>query len=431
MTADYFAPSDTLIAADLAIADFAKQPTPISPVSAGRSPYWALAVLPILCVAMIAAAILGFTLPLVAFVFDRWGYDADLVGLNAAAGTCGILLLGAFLPRIIARIGLARIVAAAILTVMLALGAMAVFPNVVAWFLFKALLGLSLSVIWAGAELWINLAVDDAHRGRAFSVFTLLFWLGFGCGPSIIGLVGVEGALPLLFGAAVMALALPFLYAMPRDTGTIANDGKRHTMRLPVWPALIVLATAAMAGMGDGSLAALLPTFGLDYGFSEPQALALLTAFVAGGVTFQWPIGWLADKVDERALALGCIAGAGALLALLPIVIDETVFRLSLCFTAGGLVMSISTLGLTMVGRTFPGRALAVMSTWVSIFYEVGCTIGPVVAGAAMVAWGPHGLPLTLVLACFLVCVLFFVSAMRTRALDAHHRRHEAIEAAS
>ena len=71
---------------------------------------------------------------------------------------------------------------------------MAAMPNLVSWFVFKAMLGLSLSIIWAAAELWINVAVDDGHRGRAFSMFTLLYWFGFGCGPMIIAAAGVDGA---------------------------------------------------------------------------------------------------------------------------------------------------------------------------------------------------------------------------------------------
>src|SRR5262245_38070967 len=172
---------------------------------------------------MIAAAIHGFTLPLVALVFDRWGHEADLVGLNAAAGTCGILLLGPFLPRIVARVGLPRLVAGAIALATAALVAMGALPHVAAWFLLKALLGLSLSVIWASAELWINVKVDDAHRGRAFSLFTLLYWFGFACGPGILSLAGVEGAAALLIGAAVMAIAFLLTLTMPNDTAWMAE----------------------------------------------------------------------------------------------------------------------------------------------------------------------------------------------------------------
>lgn len=366
-------------------------------------------------VATIAAGIHGFTLPLVAFVFERWGHDADLVGLNAAAGTCGILLLGPFLPRIIARIGVPRVVAAAIMLATVALAAMAAMPNIVAWFLLKALLGLSLSVIWAGAELWINLKVDDAHRGRAFSLFSLFYWLGFMCGPGIIGVAGVDGAWPLLIGSGVMAVALPLLLLMPRGTASLGGAGERRMLRTPLWPALMVLAMAVMAGMGDGTLPALLPTFGLDRGLGEAGALALLTVFVAGGVAFQWPVGWLADKVSERALAFACIGGAGLCLVLLPMAAADPVLRLPLCFVAGGLVMSVSTLGFVVVGRTFAGGMLAIMSTWFSVLYEVGATVGPVVAGAAMVRWGPDGLPLTLALASVAVCTLFMLGAGRAR----------------
>jgi MFS family permease len=377
---------------------------------------WLVTIAPVLGIATIASAIHGFTLPLVALVFDRWGLDADLVGLNAAAGTCGILLLGPFLPRIIVRVGLMPVVAASVVAATAALAAMAAMPNLVSWFVFKAMLGLSLSIIWTATELWINVAVDDGHRGRAFSMFTLLYWFGFGCGPMIITLAGVDGPMPLLIGAGLMASALPLLRLMPGSASAAADEAERRIVRLPVWPALMVLATALMAGLGDGSLAALLPTFGLDHGFAEADALTLLTAFVAGGILFQWPVGWLADRSSERTLALVCIAGAAGLLALLPIAVHDPALRLPLCFVAGGLVMSISPLGLTMVGRAFVGTRLTVMSTWFSIIYEVGCTIGPVAAGTAMVQWGPHGLPLTLVAAGLVVCAVLLAGAFFSKA---------------
>jgi MFS family permease len=378
---------------------------------------WMVPLAPIIGIAMFAAAIHGLTLPLVAFVFERWGLDADLVGLNAAAGTVGIILLGPFLPGIFARIGLPRVVAAAIAAAILALAAMAALPHVVAWFVFKLLLGLSLSVIWTSAELWVNLTVDDTHRGRAFSLFTLLYWLSFLCGPAIIGLAGAEGALPLMIGAGVMAGAFLLLWLMPATAIRIDRGSQEHALRMPLWPALIVLAMAIMAGMGDGTLPAMLPTFGLDHGFGEAGALALLTAFVAGGIAFQWPVGWLADKINERMLALGSIGGAGLCLALLPSAAADPTLRLLLCFATGALAMSISTLGFVVVGRIYRGGMLAIMSTWFSILYEVGGTVGPVIAGGAMVRYGADALPLTLALASFLVCMVFLIGAQRARII--------------
>src|SRR5262249_22279349 len=161
---------------------------------------------------------------------------------------------------------------------------------------------------------------------------------GFACGPGIIGLVGVEGTLPPLIGAGVMATAFSLLLLMSREGGRVDSAGERRLLRTPLWPAVMVLATALMGGMGDGTLPALLPRFGLGHGAGEAGALALLTAFVAGGVVFQWPVGWLADKVNERVLISCCIGGAGLCLALLPLAIADIALRLPLCFVAGGLV---------------------------------------------------------------------------------------------
>jgi hypothetical protein len=259
---------------------------------------------------------------------------------------------------------------------------MAVLPDVVAWFLLKALLGLSLSVIWTGAELWINLKVDDAHRGRAFSLFTLLYWFGFACGPGIIGVAGVEGPWPLLAGAVLMA-------------GCLEETRGRRRLYPPLASVPLVVATALIGGMGDGALPALLPTFGLLHDTGEAGALALLT------------------------LALGCIVGAGLCMVALPAAAADVALRLPLCFLAGGLAMSISTLGLVIIGRSFSGGLLAVVCTWFSVVYEVGTTIGPVVAGAMMVQAGAHALPLTMALASGIGCILFLVGAGRAPRLPA------------
>jgi predicted MFS family arabinose efflux permease len=136
-------------------------------------------------------------------------------------------------------------------------------------------------------------------------------------------------------------------------------------------------------------------------------------------VALQWPVGWLADKVNERVLIFCCVGGAGLCLALLPLAVADIALRLPLCFVGGGLTMSLSTLGLVAVGRTYSGGLLAVMSTWFSVLYEVGATIGPVIAGMAMVRLGADGLPLTLALACAIVCILFLIGADRVRAITA------------
>lgn len=373
---------------------------------------WLLMLAPILAITMVASAIHGFTLTLVAFVFESWGYNANFVGLNAAVGTCGILLLGPSLPRILARCGLPLIITVALALGALSLAGMAMLNNVFAWFAFKAMLGLSLSIIWVGTELWINLKVDNAHRGRAFSLFTMVYWLGFACGSGIIGLTGIEGTLPFFVGAGILMVALPFPWLCPTNGGSKTESIQGQTIRPPLCSMLMILSTAIMAGMGDGTLGALLPTFGLEHGLGQTGAITLLTAAVVGGIAFQWPVGWLADNVSEHVLSFACIAGAGLCLVFLPLAASDVNLRLTLCFMIGGLIMSIGTLGFVIIGRTFSGRLLTTMSTWFSLLYEFGATVGPVVGGITMVHWGTNGLPLMLALVCGAVCITILVTTI-------------------
>ncbi len=87
---------------------------------------------------------------------------------------------------------------------------------------------------------------------------------------------------------------------MPRDCGV--STAAARVLRTLLWLAVVVLGMALLGGMGDGTLPALRPTFGLDHGAGEARPLGLLTGFVAGRVAFQWPVGSLVDKVSERIL---------------------------------------------------------------------------------------------------------------------------------
>jgi hypothetical protein len=59
-----------------------------------------------------------------------------------------------------------------------------------------------------------------------------------------------------------------------------------------------------------------------------------------------------------------------------------------------------------MLGRAFTKEELPSANTTFTLFWELGAFIGPLLAGAAMAVWNPHGMIVVSVIAGLLLVVL-------------------------
>ena len=112
---------------------------------------------------------------------------------------------------------------------------------------------------------------------------------------------------------------------------------------------------------------------------------------ILGAVAWQFPLGWLADRIDrQRLLGLAGLAGALVPLALLAVVPAGWLVW-PLLFVYGGIALGYYTLGLAHLGARFAPGELAVANAGFMVLYETGTTLGPALAGAGMEVWAPHG----------------------------------------
>jgi MFS family permease len=113
-----------------------------------------------------------------------------------------------------------------------------------------------------------------------------------------------------------------------------------------------------------------------------------------GGLVFQFPVGWLADRYDRRMLVIISILFLAVCTAALPFVIDTGVWGNVFVFIFGGVFSSLYTLALILLGERFKGPDLASASALFTAIFGFGSIIGPPLGGASMDLWQPHGLTL-------------------------------------
>ena len=366
---------------------------------------------------MIAAAAIfgvtyGLSAPLIALDLAARGFGEVVIGLNAAMHAVGVLLVVPVLPRLAARFGQRRVIVAALLA---SAGLLAVFPLValtLLWFPLRAALGAASELLFTLTETWANELSPESARGRVMATYTAALSLGFAAGPAILAAVG-SGDRAYLAGAALaLAAILPLLWPklrVPEREEAPPVTPLRYLRLAPVAIAATLLnAAVETAGLSFITL------YATRMGWSETAGMHLITTLMVGAIVLQLPIGWLADRLPRRglALALASIAAVGAWAA--PAMFALPWLAFSAVFIWGGVFVGIYTVTLVAVGDRFKGAELIGIYAAMGLAWGAGALLGPTLAGLAM-AWSPtEGLTDLIALACAAFALL--VLAVRNTA---------------
>jgi MFS family permease len=332
----------------------------------------------------------GLFHPLVALNLEARGISTTYNGLIAAMPYVAAILTAPVLPRLVARLGLLGVLFLAGAIDVAAILAFTLSPEPALWLVLRFVLGIGMMLHWIGSEIWVNAAVDDAHRGKIVGLNGALFSAGMACGPLILGGIGVHGTAPFYASAGIVALAMtPLLFAF--GAAPIAGHERRGTLWSAAREAPTPVVAAFVQGIVVMALFVQLPIYGLRAGLSEAGAVTLLSALVVGGMVAPLPIGWLADHVDRRTLLVACAAVVALCAVALPLVFASPPLLWALLFVWGGAGGGLYTMGIVRLGEAFgPERLSAATAAFVMVTH-MGSIAGPLAIGAGMDLWDPHG----------------------------------------
>ena len=359
------------------------------------------------------AAMFGLTYslsaPLIAMNMAREGASETLIGMNAAMHAIGVLITALLLPRLVAKLGPRRLILLSLAASACVLVVFGLIPNIWLWFPLRLLLGMAAEALFVVSETWINALSTENTRARAMAAYTAALALGLALGPLILSLVGAEGTLPFLIGAAISLGAVtlviaPAVRAPPFEKPSSGNP-LRFLRLAPVAIGAITL-NAAVETAGLSFLA----LYAIGLGWQAEDAARLMFVMMFGAIILQLPIGWLGDMVDRGKLIIGCAVLATLGAALWPFALQSEIATYALLFVWGGVFVGIYTLTLTVVGSRFSGGDLVGIYALMGLTWGAGALVGPLLAGISMQA-GTHGLAIFAAVA----CGLFAVAAIMRR----------------
>ena len=379
-----------------------------------------------LVVATVALAVAslahGLTMPLLSLVLSHQGVDETLIGLNTGAYFVAVFAVAPLASRLMRVRGPALLMLWSILATAALLVALRAFPNVWLWFPLRFALGVAASFLWIAGEAWVNHAAAETHRGRIIAVFGVVVSAGFALGPMILSMTGTEGWAPFLITAALLLLAAAVL------AGALGSAPKLRGKASGSLARYVLLAPVAMFGYfvfaaGDTVLLTFLPIYAVGLGLAETDAVRLLAVLAIGSMAWQYPIGWLADRVSNYAIVtvMSVVLLAGSI--ALPWALPHTAISIMFMFFYGGALGGLYTMSLVLLGRRFEGADLSAASAMLAVMFCIGAFIWPAAGGAAMDWYGSDAMPISLVAAYAMFLLIVAVAWIRDSSTRRRFRK--------
>lgn len=335
----------------------------------------------------------GLTFQLQPLILEAMGIPAWIIGINAAMGPLGILLIGPFLPRIIAGFGGKRVALVAILTIIASLSAMAVVPPLYWWFPLRFFLGMATGSLFTVSETWMLTLANPNNRGRIMGIYTSMLSVTFAIGPMALPFTGTAGYLPWVICIVfVVAGLVPLLLVNVREAH---EDGGRGNMFAVLQKAPLLFLGIGTATLFDSVFISFFTIFATRRGVPLETASFMLGAGIVAGVVFFYPLGLWADRWSKHGVIVLCtVASIISSLALIPLISTIWIWPLVLLVTTAAF--GVYVVALALIGDVFKGNDVVAASAAVAAMWGVGGIIGPPTAGWMIDNFGINALPATL-----------------------------------
>ena len=302
----------------------------------------------------------------------------------------GFLGASKLVPDLIRRVGHVRVFAAlaSFISAILILYPLLVNPWV--WTGGRVIIGFCFCGVYITAESWLNNAATNENRGQLLSSYMVVQMAGI-VAAQLLLLIGDPSGFELFVLISVL-VSISFAPILLSITPTPAFETTKP-MSIKELFSTSPLGCVGMFFLGGifSAQFGMAPVFGTSAELSLPQISIFVAAFYIGAMVFQFPVGWLSDRMDRRILivatsAIGFIAAVSA-------IFGENIFIILLgsAFFIGGMSNPLYSLLIAYTNDFLEPDDMASASCWLLFLNGLGAISGPLFTGYLMTEIGPTG----------------------------------------
>ncbi|MAI18175.1 MAG: MFS transporter [Rhodobacteraceae bacterium TMED111] len=302
----------------------------------------------------------------------------------------GFLGASKLVPDLIRRVGHVRVFAAlaSFISAILILYPLLVNPWV--WTGGRVIIGFCFCGVYITAESWLNNAATNENRGQLLSSYMVVQMAGI-VAAQLLLLIGDPSGFELFVLISVL-VSISFAPILLSITPTPAFETTKP-MSIKELFSTSPLGCVGMFFLGGifSAQFGMAPVFGTSANLSLPQISIFVAAFYIGAMVFQFPVGWLSDRMDRRILiiatsAIGFIAAVSA-------IFGENIFIILLgsAFFIGGMSNPLYSLLIAYTNDFLEPDDMASASGGLLFLNGLGAISGPLFTGYLMTEIGPRG----------------------------------------
>ncbi|MCJ7515501.1 MAG: MFS transporter [Dehalococcoidia bacterium] len=225
------------------------------------------------------------------------------------------------------------------------------------------------------------------RRGTAIGWYTASLQLGLMAGPITGGFLASRfGYNAAFYGcAAISFVGLALAFSRLRDIAQEPVVTPEVTISPWGWLghplAIAVMLAPLLVALGSGTIGSYIPLYGLDFGMTEADAGAIITAVYASSAVLRAPAGRLADRVDRKLLLIGGVGLSAIAVSLFSFFHGLPQFILiGIIFGIGMGIAMPASLVMAADFSSASGRGVAMAIP--TCFFQVGLALGPTIMGS-------------------------------------------------
>ncbi|BBO82816.1 MFS transporter [Desulfosarcina ovata] len=321
------------------------------------------------------------------------GFSTATSGLVLSCYFSG-LLAGSFLcHRLIQRVGHIRAFTVFAATTTAAALLHGLYLSAWFWGALRFFSGTTSFGLFMVIESWLNECTEPHFRGRIFSIYMTLSYLGIGIGQQLLNVADIQGPDLFVISGILFALCLVPVSATEGVHPRLPETKPYHFMTIFRKSPLGMLGSMA-AGLTNSAFYALTPLFCTQIGLTLHQLSWIMTTTVFSGLAAQWVIGSLSDRFD-RTVVLSVIATAIAGFSAVMFIGGRHSFGALLAGMGvfGTMMFAVYPVAVARAHDIFGGQDAVAVSAGLLFAYSIGASMSPIVASGVMTLMGtPFGL---------------------------------------
>lgn len=325
------------------------------------------------------------------------GFTTFQMSIVMSAYFAGFLIGSKMAPELIRRVGHVRVFAALGSLISAVLVLYAAIPDWMAWTLLRVLIGFCFSGVYVTAESWLNNTASNENRGQALSLYMIVQMVGIISAQALINFADPAGFLLFIIPSVLVSLAFAPILLSVSPAPTFGTTKSMSIRELYGVSPLGVVGIFLMGGV-FAAMFGMTAVWGTEAGLSVFEISVFTGAIYFGGLVFQYPIGWLSDRMDRRRL-LVVVALVGTAGGALAVVFDLSfAWLLGVALVIGGISNPLYSLLVAYTNDYLEQEQMAAASGGLLFVNGLGAILGPLAIGWLMALIGPSGFFLFIIL---------------------------------